>query len=413
MTAEFPNIRHLRAYREVVNTHSISEAAKKVHLSQPAVTQAISKLEERLGVTLFSRHSNGLFPTDASNILFHRIERLFEYLTLGSEQANRLAGRGKKEGFSNFHDLITATQLKALIAISETGNFSMAARSVNLSQPSIHRAARDLEKLAGFDFFISNSKGVDLTQAAEAFVLQVKLAAAELRQGLEEIDSFKGKDSSKIYIGSMPLARTSILPDAIHTLLQETENVQIIAIDGPYPELLKRLRKADLDLLIGALRNPAPSDDIIQERLFDDPLSIIVGINHPLAKKRKPKIEDTLSYPWIAPPKETPAGRYLAEVLRIPDLPNTPVRTVSSSLVLVRGLLGLGNYVTIMSRHQMSREIDQGLAIPLDIELTDSYRSIGLTYRSDWRATSTQNRFLDLLRAKSMAASQTNALFKK
>jgi DNA-binding transcriptional LysR family regulator len=405
MENDFPNIRHLRAFREVVATHSISEAAHRVHLSQPAVTQAINKLEKRLGTKLFFRRSKGLYATETCIIFAKRVERIFEYISAGADQANRISRRNQKEGFANFQDLITAAHLKALIAINETGNFSLAARSVGLSQPSIHRAARDLEKLAGFDFFVANSKGVSLTQAAESLVLQIKLAAAELRQGLTEIDLFKGNDTGKIYVGSMPLARTNILPEAIHALHQETSNVQIIAIDGPYPELLKRLRYADLDFLIGALRDPPPSDDIVQEPLFDDPLSIIVSVNHPLAKKRGLKIEDTLTFPWIAPPKETPAGKYLSDVLQIPNLPNTPVRTVSSSLVLVRGLLSLGNYVTIMSRRQISREIDQGLVLPLDIDLPNSNRSIGLTYRTEWRATSTQQRFLDLLRTKSSASS--------
>ncbi len=180
-------------------------------------------------------------------------------------------------------------------------------------------------------------------------------------------------------------------------------------MDGPYPELLRRLRHADLDFLIGALRDPLPSDDIVQERLFDDPLSVIVSAGHPLAGKKNTTISDTLEYPWIAPPKETPAGRYLTEVLRIPTLKDTPVRTVSSSLVLVRGLLELDHYVTIMSRHQMSHEIRDGLAVPLDIDLPDSHRSIGLTFRKDWRPTGTQTRFLDHVRDKSrlMTAGQS------
>ena len=404
MMVEFLNIRHLRALREVVLTSSISEAAKRVHLSQPAVTQAISKLEGNLDTRLFIRRSNGLYPTEACSILTRRVERLFEYLSIGADQATRLATKGQGVGFSNFQDLTTATHLKALVAIADAGSFSLAARNVGLSQPSIHRAARDLEKLAGFDFFVTNSKGIGLTPAAERFVLQVKLAAAELRQGFSEIDRYKGKDAAKIYIGSMPLARTSILPNAIHSMLQEAGNIQILAVDGLYPELLRRLRHADLDFLIGALRHPEPSDDVFQESLFEDPLSIIVGARHPLAQKRKCSLKDTLDYPWIAPPKETPAGSYLSEVLRIPELPDTPVRMVSSSLVLVRGLLAAGNYVTIMSRHQMSHEIAQGMAVPLKIDLPGSHRPIGLTYRKDWQPTRTQERFLDLLREESRHA---------
>ena len=46
----------------------------------------------------------------------------------------------------------------------------------------------------------------------------------------------------------------------------------------------------------------------------------------------------------------------LHRLLRIGARDETPVRIVSSSLVLVRGLLTRGDYVTIMSRHQMQVE---------------------------------------------------------
>ena len=45
------NLRHLRAFCEAAALGSISRAAEEVHLSQPAVTQAIAKLEEIAGAT--------------------------------------------------------------------------------------------------------------------------------------------------------------------------------------------------------------------------------------------------------------------------------------------------------------------------------------------------------------------------
>ena len=109
-------------------------------------------------------------------------------------------------------------------------------------------------------------------------------------------------------------------------------------------------------------------------------------------------IDDVLAYPWVAPPKNTPAGSYLYDTLRIQDLPNTPVRVVSSSLVLLRGLLMMGDYITIISLNQIAHEYEQGVLVPLPIELADSARAIGLTYRRDWRPTKTQQQFLSYLR---------------
>lgn len=54
---------HLSLYRifyTVANTGNISQAAKQLYNSQPAISKSISRLEESLGVTLFSRSSRGV-----------------------------------------------------------------------------------------------------------------------------------------------------------------------------------------------------------------------------------------------------------------------------------------------------------------------------------------------------------------
>ncbi len=69
MSFEIPNIRHLRVFLEVVQCKSISKASEKVFLSQPAITQAIAKLEASLGTVLFQRRSDGCLSLSPVNCL--------------------------------------------------------------------------------------------------------------------------------------------------------------------------------------------------------------------------------------------------------------------------------------------------------------------------------------------------------
>lgn len=397
MTVEFPNIRHLKAFKEVAERKSVSAAAAHVHLSQPAVTQAIGGLERSLNLALFDRRPEGMYLTQTGEGFLERIKRMFEHLENGARLALASAQRKPRSLDASFLSKVSSSQLRALIAIWESGSFSLAADRIGISQPSVHRAARDLEKLAGVPFFAPSRKGVELTQSAEEFARSIKLAAAELQQGYDEVTLSQGQDSTRITVGSMPFSRTSILPSAIHDLLNDNGGVQIRTVEGPYHELLRHLRYGELDFLIGALRDPAPASDIEQEKLFDDPLAIVVGPAHPLAGRQGLQLEDVMNYPWIAPPQTTPSGAYLYRTIRIGDLPVSPVRVVSSSLVLIRGLLARGDYVTIMSRHQMAVERSQGLMVALDVALPNSARPIGITTRSGWRPTPTQARFIELV----------------
>ena len=391
MEPQLPNIRHLRAFAEVARQGSISQAAEIVFLSQPAITHAISKLETALNTKLFTRLHKGMSLTDTGVSYLKRTDRALAEIALGTKKVT-------KNRSERVDQKLTVPQLRALMALASARSFSMAAWNIDISQPSIHRAARDLEKNIGQPLFLASGKGITLTPAAEILVRHIRIATAELQQGYYEISAQQGRDTTRITIGSLPLARSWLLPQSTHKFLEDKEFVQVKTVEGPYLKLLRDLRHGQLDFIIGALRDPPPHGDIIQEPLFEDPLAIVVRKGHPLSKNANINLDDTLDYPWIAPPKQTPTGTYLHNMLNISDMENTPVKVVSSSLILVRGLLLAGDYVTITSVNQIRFELESKSLVALPIDLPNSTRPIGLTFRKDWQPTPTQKLFLNIIR---------------
>lgn len=67
------NLRHLRSVAAIARLGSISAAATQVNISQPAITQGLSKLEAQLGIALFHRLPEGMQPTEAAKLLVPRI----------------------------------------------------------------------------------------------------------------------------------------------------------------------------------------------------------------------------------------------------------------------------------------------------------------------------------------------------
>jgi DNA-binding transcriptional LysR family regulator len=369
MEPTLPNLRHLRAFREVAERHSISQAAERVFLSQPAITQAIAKLERQLDTPLFERLSDGMHPTEAGRLFAQRVGQALELIKSGGQEAMKIGAERGSRRQAGIDQLFTTTQLRSLVAVANARNFSLAARAIGTSQPALHRAARDLETLMAICLFEKTSQGIELTRAAQVLVQHVKLAFAELAQGYAEIAALLTKE----------------LPD-----------VRVSVVDAPYNELLHGLRHGELDLLIGALRDPVPVDDVVQEPLFDDPLAIVARSGHPLTHKSRITTADFAKYPWVVPPRGTPTRDHFETL--IADQPPVGGLVETSSIVLICSLLLESDRLTLISRHQILREQAQGLLVTLPYDMSRTLRPIGLTTRRNWRPTATQSRFLELVR---------------
>ena len=86
------NLRHLRVFLAVAEGGSVTGAAVACRVSQPAVTQALAKLETLAEVPLFDRRPHGRFPTEAGRLLAARVARALALLdTATAEIAPRLS----------------------------------------------------------------------------------------------------------------------------------------------------------------------------------------------------------------------------------------------------------------------------------------------------------------------------------
>jgi LysR family transcriptional regulator, regulator for genes of the gallate degradation pathway len=391
-----PNLRHLRVFIEVAKHNSISKAAPRVFLSQPAITQAIGKLEVLLDTELFERHSNGMFMTPAGKIWNMRVLRSIDHLERGIRAALRAGA--KHSGAAALLPLLTTTQLRALIAVTESHSFSMASRQLKLSQSSLHRASRELEELLGITLFEKARSSIIPTRAAEQLSRAAKLSFGEMEQGYNEISALQFREVGKIIIGSMPLARTSILPDVINRFTLSHPDIGLDVVDAPYNDLLFHLRSGDVDLLIGALRFPSPADDIVQEELISPPLAIVGRKGHPLGQAHSLNLEQLRDYGWVVPRKGTPTRAFFDTLFTDQGL-DSPRRLVeTSSQILIRSLLSGSERLTLISTHQVEQELRQNILSVIPYDLSHTRRPIGITVRQDWHPTPTQKYFVDLLK---------------
>lgn len=82
------NLYHI--FYTVAKTGNISLAAKKLYISQPAVSKSVSKLEAILGTTLLQRSSRGVTLTPEGSLLAKQLEAAFASISYGEEQLRKI-----------------------------------------------------------------------------------------------------------------------------------------------------------------------------------------------------------------------------------------------------------------------------------------------------------------------------------
>lgn len=395
------NLKHLRVFVEVCRVGGITAATEFVNLSQPAITQAISGLERKLSSRLFSRRGRSLFPTESGKILHDRGSRALSFL-------ENLAER-KKLGFRH-HRLrqLTNRQIRSLIAVAQTHSYSEAARSIAVSQPSLYRSAKELENLCAVPLFRKSARGIDLTVEGKALFQAAKLTYAEIEQGIEEIQISEGRQGGTLRIGSLPLARGTILPTALNEFLLQYPRTRISIIDSPFEELLEALRYGDIDIMIGALRTPTPAPDVVQEQLMSDQLGIYCGPAHPALQISAPSKEQLATFPWVVARGDTPTRQYFERFFE-GHHPSTECSFIeTNSMATVRHLLSDNQKLALLSVTQAKEHVALNQIRSLQVDIADTPRAIGLTIRQNWNPTAQQAALIRQLRQASIEIADSN-----
>lgn len=386
------NLRHLSAAITIASVGNISHATEKIHISQPALTHAINKLEAQLDCQIFERHHHGVKTTKAGDLFLAHARDGMDRLCAAAQQL-RQSFKLKPLATPELH--ITNTHLRAFLAVLRMGGYMSAARSLGFSQPSIYRAVRELQSFLGVTLFETSGRLVRATEAAEKFGGHVQLALAGIQSGIDELMALREPSFGRIQIGSLPLARSALLPSVLAKFSQNYKKASITILEGQYHELISRLRTGTIDMMFGALRESFIFPDLEQRPLFIDELAVVCRVDHPLTKH--PVDPKTLAqYPWIVAAEQSPMQAIWLAFMKASGggLPTQWVQC--GSILLARGLIRNGDWLALMSPHQFNLEEEYGILARLKLPVPGSMRPIGFTIRKDWRPTAIQESFLKM-----------------
>lgn len=389
-----PNLRHIRLFIACADYGSMTAAATKLGITQPAASQALKRLEQTMGATLVERQ--GMMLSAEGQLALRRFQRICDLI----RQACGHVGKAEVAGIEM---RLAWPHLRALSAFAEHGSFSAAARMLGQSEPAVQQAARDAELVMDTQLFEGSGRAVRLTDVGHSAARWFQLTLAEFDSAVDEIMETRGRYAGRVSIGTLPLTRTFLVPEAVATLAQRHPLARFEISEGNYEALLSDLERGRIDLLVGALRSGTVSKTLKQERLFNFELRIVGRADHPLHKQQTGlSPADLARFPWIVARRGTPSREtFMAMAATFPHEQPARESVETGSLNAIRGVLLKSDHLALLSQHQIRYEMEAGFLAPLDYDLPHSHSTVGMTIRRNWLPTALQSEFLAALRETS------------
>ena len=170
-------------------------------------------------------------------------------------------------------------QLAAVIAVSEGGSFSAAARTLHTVQSNISTHIARLERELGAPL-VDRASGT-LTEAGQVVVERARRIQHEVAAITADIAALNDEITGNVRLGCIGTVGRWLVPLVLERATERHPNLHVVVVDATTTSLVPQLLSDDLDLAVVNL--PLGDPDLVSEPLFDEDRLVIAPTDHPLA----------------------------------------------------------------------------------------------------------------------------------
>lgn len=297
----------------------------------------------------------------------------------------------------NWTQRLRTRQLYLLIALHETRNLSRTAAQMGVTQPGLSKWLGELEAELGVKLFQRNSRGLTPTEHGDALIQHARAIVGELDRTQATINLMSSGVRGHLVIGNTPTVATGVLPQAAHALAKRYPDAFLQIVEGRIDELLPQLLEGRMDFVLTRTDQARLEPGLRCDLLYPEHIRIVVGPNHPLARKRTVDWADVMRYPWITPPRSSPLRRELEHELALAGQPTPRYRVESAATLVIVSMLQQGNLIGPMSARLAAYFQAHKQVIPLSLPLLRE-GSVGVIRRREAPETPLAKAFLEGLR---------------
>ena len=230
--------------------------------------------------------------------------------------------------------------LQAFVVVAEQKSFSAASTQLYLTQPAISKRISSLETELGVALFDRIGRQVTLTEAGHALLRRAQHILEEVDDTRRALSNLSGTVGGQLSIGTSHHIGLHRLPPVLR---QYTANYPDVQLDLHFMDseaACQEVLRGHVELGIVTLPLDRP-DDLRYRRIWPDPLTVVVGPQHPLAGRKRIKPEQLVAVPAILPSTGTFTRQLVEQAFAPLDLP-VLVSMSTNYLETIRMLVSIG-----------------------------------------------------------------------
>lgn len=257
-----------------------------------------------------------------------------------------------------------------LADVARHGSISAAAHALTYTPSAVSQQIQTLEREVGLALLERHARGVRLTDAGEVVVRSAERLRRVLEAADAELAEVAGLTRGSLRLGCFPTAGASIVPLAITEYKRRHPAVELVVRSARLAGMVALLetRAVELGLLWEfdwcPITNVVDPDAVTTRHLIDDPMELVVGRRHPLARRRDVRLEDLGDERWIMR-EDAAAGEVLLRCCHAAGF-EPDVAFEAHDYQEAQGMVAVGLGITLMPSLALTTVRDDVVPIPLD-----------------------------------------------
>ncbi|MGK5671739.1 LysR substrate-binding domain-containing protein [Micromonospora sp. URMC 106] len=237
-------------------------------------------------------------------------------------------------------------QLRYVVAVAETNNFTRAAERCHVVQSALSHQIARLERELGVRLFERTSRRVRLTPAGAAFLPAARQCLDAAERAVAEVAAAVGELRGRLAIGLIPTVAAVDLPGILRDFRRRHPSVRISLRVGASEELVEQVKQGAIEVAFLGLPTTARPEGVNARELARDRLVAVVAPEHPLAAESAVSLR-----------------RLSAEVFV--DLPARTAGRIQSDQAFEAAGLVRDVAFEVTTAYLMSRLVEEGLAVAM------------------------------------------------